>query len=63
MKRLLAQRDLEAMMTSLSPLLPLVSRKSCEAGTNVLAFWVRRFRRKKLLPSAPRTSSRCSPRA
>jgi hypothetical protein len=37
MKRLLAQHDLEAMMTSLSPLLPLVSRKSCEAGTTVLA--------------------------
>jgi hypothetical protein len=37
MKRLLAQHDLEAMVTSLSPLLPLVSRKSCEAGTTVLA--------------------------
>jgi hypothetical protein len=37
MKRLLAQHDLEAMMTSLSPLLPLVSRKGCEAGTTVLA--------------------------
>jgi hypothetical protein len=34
MNRLLAQHDLEAMMTSL---LPLVSRKSCEAGTTVLA--------------------------
>jgi hypothetical protein len=37
MKRLLAHHDLEAMMTSLTPLLPLVSRKSCEAGTTVLA--------------------------
>ncbi len=37
MNHLLAQRDLEAMMTSLSPLLPFVSRKSCEAGTSVLA--------------------------
>jgi hypothetical protein len=37
MNRLLAQRDLEAMMTSLAPMLPLVSRKSCEAGANVLA--------------------------
>jgi hypothetical protein len=37
MKRLLAQHDLEAMMTSLWPLLPLVSRKSCEVGTTVLA--------------------------
>jgi hypothetical protein len=37
MNRLLAQRDLEVMMTNLLPLLPVVSRKSCEAGTNMLA--------------------------
>jgi hypothetical protein len=37
MRQLLAQRDLEVVMTSLSPLLPLVGRKGCEEGSKVLA--------------------------
>ncbi len=36
MDRLLAQHDLEAVMTSVIPLLPFLSRKSCEEGTTAL---------------------------